>query len=159
MFGVFYEFIDCINSLALVTWIHIFPYVCIWFHLFYEFIYTSTWLSLIILGVTPWLLRMPKSESIWTNIKMQVTNYLNKLHVKLFQIVHHYLNLDVSCKSRYISVQTILFFLSKSSNLNHCHYPHLKLKSEAILCGQSDMCQNISWLFHDHFIVPFIPSN
>jgi hypothetical protein len=30
-----------------------------------------------------------------------------------------------------------LFYLSKSSNLNHCHHPCLK--SEAILCGQSNM--------------------
>jgi hypothetical protein len=30
-----------------------------------------------------------------------------------------------------------LFFLSKSSNLNHCHHPCLK--SEAILHGQSNM--------------------
>jgi hypothetical protein len=30
-----------------------------------------------------------------------------------------------------------LFYLSKSRYLNHCHHP--RLKSEAILCGQSDM--------------------
>jgi hypothetical protein len=30
-----------------------------------------------------------------------------------------------------------LFYLSKSSSLNHCHHP--RLKSKAILCGQSDM--------------------
>jgi hypothetical protein len=30
-----------------------------------------------------------------------------------------------------------LFYLSKSSNFNHCHHPCLK--SEAILCGQSNM--------------------
>jgi hypothetical protein len=30
-----------------------------------------------------------------------------------------------------------LFYLSKSSSLNHCHYSCLK--SKAILCGQSDM--------------------
>jgi hypothetical protein len=30
-----------------------------------------------------------------------------------------------------------LFYLSKSSSLNHCHHP--RLKSKAILCGQSNM--------------------
>jgi hypothetical protein len=30
-----------------------------------------------------------------------------------------------------------LFYLSKNSSLNHCHCPCLK--SEAILCGKSDM--------------------
>jgi hypothetical protein len=30
-----------------------------------------------------------------------------------------------------------LFYLSKTSSLNHCHHPHLKPK--AIIFGQSDM--------------------
>ena len=33
--------------------------------------------------------------------------------------------------------QDNLFYLAKSSNLNHRHHP--RLKSEAILCGQHDM--------------------
>ncbi len=41
-----------------------------------------------------------------------------------------------------------LFYLSKSINLNHCHHPHLK--SEAILCGQSNMLlvTLIFWCFY-----------